>query len=459
MDFQAFVDSVGMGAVVMSVEKTPDGHAGEIRFVCANARYRVSAPPGYRDGILYTDIIAKEPNFEDFCFRCAVKKQYLHAYVESKDMNLWTDSTYIPIDTPENDDHLYYFLFCLEVTQELDSRRRAKVSMENASFVIQTCLNLRGSNNFVESMQKVVTDIRDYTDAFSCCVFLVDSDRKKAAPLCAKYRNDAARIEDFAKFLTYDVVSSWIDTVKGHDEIILKDEHDFNELAKRNPVWVESLHGAGVKSLIFVPLLQGENVIGFLFITNFNTDKLVEIKEFIELTTFFISSEVANNNMVEQLAYMSTVDSLTGVNNRNAMNTRIDYHINGKQVIKAPFGVIFTDLNGLKRCNDLEGHESGDRLLQNAAACLQAVFSDNEIYRAGGDEFVVLLQNCPQDEFEAKLSRIKQNCGYGSPVCFAVGAQWSDGRLNLRQCMHNADEAMYENKQAFYKAHPDFQHK
>lgn len=453
MDFQAFVDGFDMGAVIMSVEKTADGHAGEIRFVCANSKYKASAPADYRDGILYEEILQKEPNFEDFCYRCAVGKQHLHTYVESKDFQVWVDSTYIPISAPEDEDPLYYFVFCLEITKKAEITRRVKVSMETASFVLQTCLNLRSSTDFVESMHNVVTDIQEYTDSFSCCIFSVDADRKKAAPLCAKYRNDAARIEDYAPYLTYDVVSSWIDTVKGHDEIILKDDFDFNELAKRNSLWVKSLRGAKVQSLIFVPLLQGSRTIGFLYITDFDTSRLVEIKEFIELTVFFISTEIANNNMVEQLVYMSNIDLLTGVHNRNAMNARIDYHVSGKQIIRPPFGVVFADLNGLKQCNDRDGHEAGDRLLQNAAQCLKDVFAEYEIYRAGGDEFVVFMRECPRMKFEERVAQLKRMCGFGQPVCFAVGACWTDGSMSLRDCLHTADESMYEDKQEFYKEH------
>ena len=110
MDFQNLVDSYDMAAAVLSVEKTEDGHWGEIRIVRANEQYKKIMGPNYRDDMLYSDLIPKEPNFEDFCFRCAVNKQHLHSYVVTKSMGLWTDATYIPLSKSYDTEKLSYFI-------------------------------------------------------------------------------------------------------------------------------------------------------------------------------------------------------------------------------------------------------------------------------------------------------------------------------------------------------------
>lgn len=312
MDFQALVNASGMAAAVLSVEKTNDFRDyGDIRIVCANESYKKIMGPAYRDNMIYSELLPKEPNFEDFCYRCAVKKLHLHAYVDTKSMGLWTDGTYIPL-----------------------SKR---------------------------------------------------------------------------------------------DDVIVKNEHDMAELEKVNPVWVKSLRAAGVKSLVLVPLSQGKKLLGVLFITNFDIEKIVELKQYIELTAFFLSSEIANNDLMEKLEFMSNVDLLTDVKNRNSMNARVDLHVSGEKEIKTPYGVVFADLNGLKQCNDSVGHEAGDKLLKSAADFLKKHFGDDEIYRSGGDEFVVIVPGCKKDD--------------------------------LRRCMHNADEAMYADKNKFYKEYPDLARK
>ena len=84
------------------------------------------------------------------------------------------------------------------------------------------------------------------------------------------------------------------------------------------------------------------------------------------------------------------MDMLTGAKNRNAMNNIISDIIAGKTEVKYPYSVIFSDLNGLKRVNDESGHTEGDHLLKTTASTLAGVFFEGEVYRAGGDEFMIL---------------------------------------------------------------------
>ena len=452
MDFQSLVDSFSQAAVVISVEKKEEGKYGDIRFVAGNATYKALTPNFYENAI-YSDIIPKEPNYEDFCYRCAVLKQHLHAYVDTKSMDTWVDGTYIPLDSSVDTDKLSYMIFTFYFTKNPDAERMSDLSMESANFVVQTCINLRGADNFVEAMNKVIADIQEKTYSFSSVIFMIDEENDKFAPLCSKFRDDVAKIEDYTKYLTKDVVYSWVEMVKNRDAVFIKDEHDFEELKKVNPVWAESLKGAGVNRVVLVPLLQGKKIIGVLYTTNFNVDKFVEIKEFITLTAFFLSAEISNNMMMEQLEYMSNIDILTGIKNRNAMNARVDWHISHKMQVRTPFGIIFADLNGLKTCNDNYGHEEGDKLLKNAANLLKEVFPDDEIYRAGGDEFVVIVPGSEKADFETKVSEIREKSAYGCDVCFAIGSHWTEDAGKLREAMHLADEAMYDDKDKFYKTH------
>ncbi|MBQ7752381.1 MAG: GGDEF domain-containing protein [Treponema sp.] len=454
MDFQALVDSFSQAAVLLSVEKKEEGKYGKIRFVVGNAPYKVITP-NFRPNAIYSDVIPKEPNFEDFCYRCAVLKQHLHAYVDTKSMNAWFDGTYIPLDSSLDTDKLSYMVFTFFFTENPDAERMSDISMESASFVVQTCINLRGADNFLVAMNKVIADIQEKTDSFSSVIFMIDEENDKFAPLCSKFRDDAAKIEDYTEYLTKDVVYSWLEMVKDRDAVFIKDEQDLEEVKKVNPVWAESLKGAGVESVVLVPLRQGKKVIGVLFTTNFNVDKIVEIKEFITLAAFFLSAEISNNLMLEQLEYMSNIDVLTGIKNRNAMNARVDWHISNKMQVRTPFGIVFADLNGLKTCNDNYGHEEGDKLLKNAANLLKEVFPDDEIYRAGGDEFVVIVPGAEKADFEKKVSEIKKKSSYGNDVCFAIGSHWTEDAGKLRMAMHLADEAMYDDKDEFYKTHSD----
>ncbi|MCR4735782.1 MAG: GGDEF domain-containing protein [Treponema sp.] len=455
MDFQSIVDSCGMPAAILSVEKLSDSHYGEIRIVRANSLYKDLMQKPYHDEILYSDLIPKEPNFEDFCYRCAVKKQHLHAYVETKSLDVWTDGNYIPLSPSLDEEKRSFFLFAFEFTKAPDSERLSDVALDVAPFVIKTCINLRSADSFYEGLNTVIADIQEKTESFCSSIIMIDKEKKRYAPLCSKFKDDMATIGEFMPFLTADVVFSWEDSLKNRDHIIVKDEYDMAELKKTNPIWVKSLVSANVQNLVLAPLSQGKKIFGVLFITNFNLDRLIEIKEFVKLTAFFLSAEIANNELMEKLEYMSNVDTLTGVRNRNSMNARVDWHVSKEAIVSAPFGIIFADLNGLKQCNDSGGHEAGDELLKNAANILNKHFYNYEIYRSGGDEFVVILPGIEKLVFEEKVAELRQDCSSASSVSFAIGADWSSNPKDLRKCMHNADEAMYADKKEFYKEHPE----
>ena len=147
---------------------------------------------------------------------------------------------------------------------------------------------------------------------------------------------------------------------------------------------------------------------------------------------------------------MSRTDLLTGVMNRNAMNNRIDSCDSDEYLQNGSFGIVFADVNGLKIMNDTYGHVAGDSLLKKAAGVLCDTFRGQEIYRAGGDEFVVLIQRMSEAEFEACLEKLREQANL-----FSVGGIYSSKGGNVRRMMQIADERMYEAKEAYYRAHPE----
>jgi diguanylate cyclase (GGDEF)-like protein/PAS domain S-box-containing protein len=90
---------------------------------------------------------------------------------------------------------------------------------------------------------------------------------------------------------------------------------------------------------------------------------------------------------IKRLAYF---DALTGVPNRSQFERRLGELFDRSS--DAGFGLLFTDLDGFKEINDSLGHSAGDRVLALVAQRLRDVVGANgEVFRFGGDEFIVLL--------------------------------------------------------------------
>ena len=111
MDFQHFVDGVDMPCCVMSVQKTAEDTCGEIRIIAANRRYKKTMGPAYYDGMLYSELVPKDNKFEDYCYRAAILKQRMHAYVETRALGCWTDQTLIPLGSDREDVGYWQFVF------------------------------------------------------------------------------------------------------------------------------------------------------------------------------------------------------------------------------------------------------------------------------------------------------------------------------------------------------------
>lgn len=135
-------------------------------------------------------------------------------------------------------------------------------------------------------------------------------------------------------------------------------------------------------------------------------------------------------------------DSLSGLNNRNAYNETISkYKKSNKEVV-----ICYVDLNGLKYTNDTKGHEAGDALIKDFSSKLLKEFNE-DVYRIGGDEFVVIKD---YDEKNAEqiinviINDISQN---GTAASF--GFSHKNGK-EIDEAIKEADEIMQKNKTNYY---------
>lgn len=202
------------------------------------------------------------------------------------------------------------------------------------------------------------------------------------------------------------------------------------EMLERQKVW----------RLLAVPMCRGKQIIGFLGLDNprehaRDTTLLASIQ-------FFITNSLDRRDQQRYLERLSYYDTLTHLRNRNGYMETLK-RWSGRELQQV--GGIYTDLNGLKKTNDTLGHEAGDALICRMASALEAAFPE-KAYRIGGDEFVVLMQDIPQEVFEENVRRFRAELQRQN-VCAAVGAVWEPHTRDLEALLRRADERMYEEKQ------------
>ncbi len=463
MNFQSIVDSIPTAACVISVEKLDGDNYGKIRIVTGNRPYLDTIEhPAENLAMLtrkfvpnsdYTDYLTRDMNFEDASYNAAVKKKCLHSYAHPARFDVWFNMSFIPLFP--DDGNICYCMYIMEINFKPDAKRMSTISADIASSVLETCIKLRSPDDFKETMQSICVDIRDLCDSEHCCILLMDNEKRSCSVLCEAFSQDTKLLpmETYVDDAFYDIADSWKDTIAGSNCLIVKNQHDMDIVKERNPVWHSSITAAGGKTIVLFPLEFKGELLGYIWAINFSDDKAETIKETFELTTFILASELYSYRMMEKLHILSSTDMLTGVMNRNEMNNYVDAL--AKRPSNESVGVVFADLNGLKAVNDGEGHVAGDTLLKNAANAMREVFAVHEIFRAGGDEFVVILTNVTGEELNEKAEKLRKVTEKYDNLVFAIGTAYENDVKNLRLALHNADERMYADKKHYYELHPE----
>lgn len=142
---------------------------------------------------------------------------------------------------------------------------------------------------------------------------------------------------------------------------------------------------------------------------------------------------------------VSTKDSLTKINNRGALEQKIEDVLYKKE----KFDLCFIDLDKFKSINDMYGHDVGDEVLKHIANIMLKVNPKGINGRNGGDEFVmVIFKDTKQivDDFKKHLSEVFKYNDISISLIASVGVAHSNGKLGLDELIKLADEQMYQQK-------------
>lgn len=160
---------------------------------------------------------------------------------------------------------------------------------------------------------------------------------------------------------------------------------------------------------------------------------------------------------VSRISVTAYTDALTGVRNKAAYNRTVEELELKIMAGMAKFAIVMIDLNHLKRVNDTYGHEHGDCYLKGACSIICNHFRHSQVFRIGGDEFVVLLTGKSYDQCDALVEDIeKQFTASASDTSkepwerysAAIGAAsfTKDLDEHVDSVFKRADSTMYANK-------------
>ena len=156
------------------------------------------------------------------------------------------------------------------------------------------------------------------------------------------------------------------------------------------------------------------------------------------------------------------VDQMTKVKNKSAFNSMVESIDEQIRDGVARFAVVMCDLNYLKVTNDKFGHSAGDDAITRAAHIICEHFPLSQVFRIGGDEFVVILTEHDFRirqkliyEFGEHLKQIDNNPHDIKNISLSYGAsEFHAGEdPDFNAVFKRADERMYQMKQELHKKH------
>jgi diguanylate cyclase (GGDEF)-like protein len=155
----------------------------------------------------------------------------------------------------------------------------------------------------------------------------------------------------------------------------------------------------------------------------------------------------------KQFYKQATTDPLTGLANRRTAEDSLVREMARARRRKLPLTVVAFDLNNFKQINDRYGHSAGDMVLcAFAQRLMYRRRGEDLVVRMGGDEFLLLLPECPTDQIPMLLARLRP-CevnfqGVRLPVEFSSGTATYQTPETGTQLLERADQALYADKRA-----------
>ncbi len=203
-------------------------------------------------------------------------------------------------------------------------------------------------------------------------------------------------------------------------------------------------------SALCVPMSTGGNAVGVFHVTTKDgSPPSEEVEKNVEVVARRTSERLAMLRAFEVSQTQANSDSLTGLMTRRSLQTAVrDLHATG-----TPYSVAYGDLDHFKDLNDLFGHATGDRALRTFSQVLRDSLRPADIPgRYGGEEFVIVLPECPVDEARQVLERVRERLAERIPSAelprftISFGLASSDQAPDFEQVVSLADAALMRAK-------------
>lgn len=330
----------------------------------------------------------------------------------------------------------------LDITEKENISKSIAEKLEIKELLVGCIKHLITESNFSDAVNLVLSNIGKFHKADRAYVFEVSEDRKKVTNTYEWCNEGVDEQKQSLRNLDIEELKNWFLLFQQKGFIILDNIENIKET---QPMEYEILKPQKIKSLMASSLKQDDKIIGFIGVDN--PHKAIGDTSLLTSLSYFLLTEMKKRKVENKLNYMSYYDFLTGAYNRNKYIKYIEsFH---KDKVKS-MGVVFIDINGLKDINDNFGHANGDSAIMSVCVIIKKYFNFHNVYRIGGDEFVVLCEDISKQLFEELVIWLSEEFKENMVYSVSIGSIWSEDNIDINKLIKIADERMYQDKKRYY---------
>ena len=199
---------------------------------------------------------------------------------------------------------------------------------------------------------------------------------------------------------------------------------------------------------VTVPIPQNS-----LFFSPYNASLMLWMQVVLVILINTTAVGTTISRLIVRMKYLADHDQLTGLLNRRAFQSQLEYQFSLFQRYQRPFSILMLDIDYFKMINDTFGHSAGDKAIVHTAKQLkQQVRQSDLVARFGGEEFIVLLADQSQSDAKLIADKICQTLSEtkwadaADPLTISIGCVEASQARDPDQLLKLADDALYQAK-------------
>jgi len=331
------------------------------------------------------------------------------------------------------------------VARDITEKNKLKTFLNRQNHVLEM---IATGAPFITVLDKINYLVEDLSEGVTCSILLAD-------------QNKTGFIIGSAPSLTHEYRTSFNEIAIGYnpEQAFKKGVSSSNS---SDDFWWENhkdkalVHG--LKACWSAPVFDNQDELLAIFVCYYDEERTPTKLEklIIEKAVHLTSLGIQHYYAEEKINFMAFHDDLTGLPNRRLFDENVNIAIKlYKKEPKKMFGLMYFDLDRFKQINESLGQNIGDLLLKEVAHRLQGCMEGNNVvYRWGGDEFILFLDDISKEEVDTIANKILEVLSKpffikGQEIYLTPGIGISlfppDGD-NLDELLRKADSAMYQAK-------------